>query len=98
MELADRVTVLKDGKLVGTLERGELDKERMVSMMVGRVIEDIYPDRSQAQFGPELLRGGGADPPGKAGAREFFRSGRRDCGVGRLGGTGPADGDQSYFW
>ena len=43
MELADRVTVLKDGKLVGTLERGELDKERMVSMMVGRVIEDIYP-------------------------------------------------------
>ena len=56
MELADRVTVLKDGKLVGTLERGELDKERMVSMMVGRVIEDIYPDRSQVQFGPELLR------------------------------------------
>ena len=65
MELADRVTVLKDGKLVGTLERGELDKERMVSMMVGRVIEDIYPDRSQVQFGPELLRVEGLTLPGK---------------------------------
>lgn len=41
---------------MGTLERGELDKERMVSMMVGRVIEDTYPDRSQVQFRPELLR------------------------------------------
>lgn len=47
------------------MERGELDKERMVSMMVGRVIEDIYPDRSQVQFGPELLRVEGLTLPGK---------------------------------
>lgn len=61
MELADRVTVLKDGKLVGTLERGELDKERMVSMMVGRVIEDISPRPQPGAVRPGTAAGGGAD-------------------------------------
>ena len=41
IELADRVTVLKDGKLAGVLEREELNKDKLVRMMVGRVIQDI---------------------------------------------------------
>lgn len=64
-ELADRVTVLKDGKVVGTLEHGELNKELMVTMMVGRVIEDIYPDRSQVSFGETLLQVEDLTIPGK---------------------------------
>ena len=88
MELADRVTVLKDGKLVGTLERGELDKERMVSMMVGRVIEDIYPDRSQVQFGPELLRVEGLTLPGKLEHVSFSVRAGEIVGLGGLEGQG----------
>ncbi|MFQ9473268.1 MAG: hypothetical protein ACLR0P_09050 [Oscillospiraceae bacterium] len=59
MELADRVTVLMDQPAGGAPGAGELNKERMVSMMVGRVIEDIYPDRSQVQFRPRNRCGGG---------------------------------------
>jgi len=42
-QIADRVTVLKDGRVVGTKPAAELDKDRLVRMMVGRSIEDYYP-------------------------------------------------------
>ena len=40
--LADRCTVLRDGELVGTLEKDEISAERVVSMMVGRDISTFY--------------------------------------------------------
>jgi len=36
---ADRVIVLRDGKLVGTLEKGEITHDRMVKLMIGRDIK-----------------------------------------------------------
>lgn len=36
--IADRITVLRQGKLIGTLEREEADTETLVSMMVGREV------------------------------------------------------------
>jgi ribose transport system ATP-binding protein len=41
-ELADRVTVLRDGQYVGTLDRNELSAERLVRMMVGRDLSSFY--------------------------------------------------------
>jgi ribose transport system ATP-binding protein len=41
-ELADRVSVLRDGAYVGTLTRDELSAERLVKMMVGRDISGFY--------------------------------------------------------
>ncbi len=43
--IADRVTVLKDGKLVGVRTIDELDRDRLVSMMVGRDLADIFPPK-----------------------------------------------------
>ena len=40
--LADRCSVLRDGAYVGTLEKGEIDAERLVSMMVGRDLSTFY--------------------------------------------------------
>ena len=37
--LADRVTVLRDGRYIGTLEREEIDVPTIIEMMVGRVID-----------------------------------------------------------
>jgi ribose transport system ATP-binding protein len=37
-EISHRVTVLRDGELVGTKKTSELSKEEMINMMVGRVI------------------------------------------------------------
>ncbi len=41
-ELADRVTVLRDGETVGTVNRAEMERGRIVSMMVGRELQDFY--------------------------------------------------------
>lgn len=43
--LADRVTVLRDGEIAGTLERNAIDRQRIISLMVGRPLFD-HPDRS----------------------------------------------------
>ncbi len=45
MELADAVTVLRDGKVVGTSSIGALSEEKIISMMVGRKVGALYPQR-----------------------------------------------------
>jgi len=42
-EIADRITVLRDGDLVGTVEQKEITDEQLISMMVGRDITNVYP-------------------------------------------------------
>jgi ribose transport system ATP-binding protein len=44
-EIADRATVLKDGKLVGTVQPRDVDKATIVRMMVGRTLEQTYPPK-----------------------------------------------------
>ncbi|MQT15091.1 sugar ABC transporter ATP-binding protein [Segnochrobactrum spirostomi] len=52
--LSDRVTVLRDGELVGTRDIGEVDETRLVSMMVGREIDKLYPPK-QGETGKVML-------------------------------------------
>ncbi len=42
MKICDRVTVLKDGQYVATEDINNVDKNKLISMMVGRKIDDIY--------------------------------------------------------
>lgn len=53
-QIADAVTVLRDGKYVGTLPAAELDEGTLISMMVGRTIESLFPEAS-SQRGEVLL-------------------------------------------
>lgn len=53
--VADRITVLKDGGYVGTVEVAEITKHDLVTMMVGREIEQLFPPRD-AVIGEEILR------------------------------------------
>ena len=48
LELADRITVLRDGRSITTLPRGELDRRQLIAFMVGREISQIFPDRQRA--------------------------------------------------
>jgi ribose transport system ATP-binding protein len=43
-ELADRVTVLRDGRNVGTRNVDELDHDRLIELILGRSLESVYPD------------------------------------------------------
>jgi len=54
-DLARRVTVLRDGKTVGTKNLSECDRDDLISMMVGRSIDNLYPKTANS-FGAEALR------------------------------------------
>jgi ribose transport system ATP-binding protein len=47
-ELSDRITVLKDGGYVDTVATSEIDKARLVTMMVGRDLNQMFPRRTSA--------------------------------------------------
>jgi D-xylose transport system ATP-binding protein len=52
--MADRITVLRDGKTVGTNAASELTKDKVISAMVGREVGDIFPT-SAHEFGEPAL-------------------------------------------
>jgi ribose transport system ATP-binding protein len=51
-EVADRVTVLRDGRVSGHLAKEEVSHERMVKLMVGRDIEKFYHHEHEASRKP----------------------------------------------
>jgi ribose transport system ATP-binding protein len=53
-ELADRLSVLRDGEYVGELKRAEFSADKVIEMMVGRRIEEFY-ERASHTPGPIVL-------------------------------------------
>jgi ribose transport system ATP-binding protein len=54
-EIADRVTVFKDGQVVGTHTVADIDRPSLVRMMIGRSFSETFPPRSTT-VGDEMLR------------------------------------------
>jgi ribose transport system ATP-binding protein len=54
-ELGDRLSVFRDGEYIGELTRPEFSSERIIEMMVGRKLEDLYPEKTHAP-GDVVLR------------------------------------------
>lgn len=54
-ELADRITILRDGKYIATLNAAETNPDQVVSLMVGREIKEMYPPKS-SKIGREIFR------------------------------------------
>jgi ribose transport system ATP-binding protein len=44
-EITDRVTVLRDGRKIGTVKTSEAGMGQLISMMVGRELAEFYPKR-----------------------------------------------------
>ena len=93
--IADRVTVLRDGEYIGTLPIAEADPQRLIQMMVGRSLNDLYPEGDGAGE-----RGGSAGrapqpPPGWTAGRPhaerhlLHRARRRDPWHRRVDGSWP---------
>ena len=47
-EIADRAVVLRDGKNAGIIERADINRDRMVRMMVGRDLKDMFDEGANA--------------------------------------------------
>lgn len=52
--VADSVTVLRDGKVVGSSDVAAISTDEIIAMMVGRQVEELYP-RSARQAGEVIL-------------------------------------------
>ena len=44
-QICDRITVLKDGRYVTTVEKSSIDKNQLVSLMIGRDLSSFFPSR-----------------------------------------------------
>lgn len=45
-EITDRITVLRDGKYIATKNTNELDKNALIALMVGREIDNLFPEKN----------------------------------------------------
>ncbi len=47
-QISDRVSVLRDGKFIKTVQTEDVDREELIRLMVGREVSDTYPKRDFA--------------------------------------------------
>lgn len=53
--ISDRLTVMRDGAYIGTVEAKNSSEEQIISMMVGRDIKNLF-GKSESNLGREILR------------------------------------------
>jgi D-xylose transport system ATP-binding protein len=53
--IADRITILRDGQSVATLQAGNTNKAEVIRHMVGREISHLFPRRPPAKWGEVLF-------------------------------------------
>ncbi|CAB3792755.1 sugar ABC transporter ATP-binding protein [Pararobbsia alpina] len=53
--LADRVTVLRDGQRIGEIQKADIERGRIVQMMVGRPLAELFPREERFKAGDCVL-------------------------------------------
>jgi ribose transport system ATP-binding protein len=97
IELADRVTVLRDGEFAGDLPRDEIDHDRMVRLMVGRDISQLHV-RQPRTPGTEAIRVEGVVVSGRTQHRLSFSAKAGEIvGIAGLVGAGRTELLQVLF-
>jgi len=54
-EIADRITILRDGQWITTKPTGQFTLDGMAQMMVGRELSDFYPPMNEADVDAEVI-------------------------------------------
>jgi rhamnose transport system ATP-binding protein len=95
-ELADRVTVLRDGRYVGTRDVAGTREDELIAMMVGRTLDALFP-KTAAEIGPPVLEVRGLS--GRPHLRDISLTLRRGEIVGLAGlvGSGRSELAQAVF-
>ncbi len=96
-ELCDRVSVLRDGALVDTLDIGELDEDRLVSLMVGKVAHTMNAGETDVKMEKELLRVENLSRAGKFEDVSFTLHAGEILGVCGLVGSGRTEVAEAIF-
>src|SRR5207253_8189261 len=80
IELTDRTTVMKDARVVATCPTAELDKQQMMNLIVGRALEEMFPEQGEPLSAEPLVRVRGLSR-GREIGRASCRERVRDAGV-----------------
>jgi ribose transport system ATP-binding protein len=83
LRIADRITVLRDGALVGTVDRAEATATSIIRMMVGRELDRAYVPHEK--IGPVVLSVKGLSGSGFADVSFDLRAGEILCFAGLVG-------------
>lgn len=54
-EITDHVSVLRDGQYIGTVETDKTDTDELIRMMVGRTMDEFYPEKDFSYTSEENL-------------------------------------------
>jgi D-xylose transport system ATP-binding protein len=95
--ISSRITVLRDGRSIGTEQTAELDEARVIAKMVGREVDQIFPEAKHALGDPifEARNVTVEDPtvPGKllVDSVSFFARKGEVLGIAGLMGSGRSE-------
>ncbi|HEV8148980.1 MAG TPA: sugar ABC transporter ATP-binding protein [Gemmatimonadales bacterium] len=95
--LCDTVSVLRDGRHVATRPIGELSRDVLVQLMIGRPIAEYLPPPERATAGEELLRVEGFSAPGRFSDISFALRAGEVVGLAGLVGAGRSEIACSLF-
>ncbi len=96
VRIADRVTVMRDGQVVETLNKGDFDEAKLVALMVGREIDNLYP-KEKSEIGDVVLRVKGVSRPGVLQDCSFEVRGGEILGFAGLIGAGRTELARAVF-
>jgi ribose transport system ATP-binding protein len=94
--ISDRITVLRDGQVRGTLTTSNTDEDEVVRLMIGRAF-DGYFGSGRRRWGPELLRVEDMTVPGRVNQVSFAIREGEVLGLYGLVGAGRSDLAEAIF-
>ncbi len=96
-QIADRVTVMKDGRCVGTVTPASTPVDELIRMMVGRPLSQLFGHKPETRIGEEILRVDNLTTPnGVKGVSFSIRRGEV-VGLGGLVGSGRTEVARAIF-
>jgi ribose transport system ATP-binding protein len=95
--IADRVVVLRDGKRVGGLRKGEIERDAMVRLMVGRDVSRFFPESAKHETREPALSVRDLRCPGLRGTFTFEVAKGEVLGLAGLVGAGRTELVRSIF-
>ena len=96
-QLCDKISVLRDGQHVGTLARAEMTPDAVVRMMIGRSVEEYFPQDLAGKGGDVVLRVRNLNSPGRFRDVSFEVRAGEIVGFAGLVGAGRSEVAKAIF-